>query len=288
MARESRSIRISALNVAMHKPHSPQLYMNLFRDAQRLGTLIKLGELHGAILGTLDGPEEYIRGAVLTGEIYRFVQLDPSEPWFNLRTSDAASDDDMVSVSIPEHLLPHLQRISYVFRPDNHQLWFISQDRKDRLGPQTAVAFFQRLFDVVHTEGKCSQVEVTALPDIESLEKLLSLHKLERITIDLKRPNADDGDAEEARWLERLEKQGVKRQETVLVANAGESIKPDAETRSLAEVAARNGSVKVVGKDSGGLRVVESTVAKPMVLTRFVNSSIETGMDVLKRTSHGK
>lgn len=286
---KGRSIRISALNVAMHKPHSPQLYIALFKQAKRLNALITLGALHGAMLGSLDGSdEEYKKGTFLTGQIYRFVKLDASEPWFNLQTSEAASDDDMGSVRIPTHLLPHLQRIDYAFRPDTHELWFISQDRQDRLGAQAAATFFQRLFDLVYKQGNCTQVEVTALPDNDTLENMLSLYKLERMTIDLKRPNADDGASEEARLLKRLEDQGVRRQETSMVASAGESIKPDKETRAMAEVAARNGSVSVVGKDADGLRVDESTVSRPMVLTRLLNSAIETAMDVLKRTALGK
>lgn len=280
-----RSIQISALNIAMHRPHSPQLYMTLLREAKNLNALITLDTLHAAMLGSLDGPDEYQKGVVLTGEVYRCVRLDPSQPWFNLQTAEAASDADMGSVSLPKHLLPHLQHIDFVFRPDTHELWFVSQDRKDRLGAQAAVKFFQMLFDRVYQAGKCTQVEVTALPDVESLDTMLSLHKLERMTIDLKRPNADDGASEEARLLKRLENQGIRRQETELVAGAGESIKPDAETRALAAVAARNGSVSVVGKDAAGQRVRESTVAKPMLLTRLVNAAIETAMDVLKRTA---
>lgn len=240
------------------------------------------------MLGSLNGPTDYSKGVVLTGEIFRFVKLDASEPWFNLNTSEEASVDDMGAVSIPKHLLPHLQQIDFVFRPDNHELWFVSEDRKDRLGAQAAATFFQRLFDLVYQKGKCTQVEVTALPDMATLEMMLSLHKLERMTIDLKRPNADDAASDEARMLKKLENQGVRQQQTQLVAAAGESIKPDAETRALAKVAANNGSVSVVGKDSGGLRVVESTVARPLSLTRLVNSMVETAMDVLKRTALGK
>jgi hypothetical protein len=272
----------------MHKPHSPQLYVALLKNAKRLNALIDLGELHGAMLGSLDGPSEYAKGMVLTGEIYRFVKLDASEPWFNLQTSKQASDDDMGAIRIPRHLLPHLQRIDYLFRPDIHELWFVSEDRKDRLGAQAAVTFFQRLFDLVYQGGKCTQVEVTALPDVSSLEVMLSLHKLERMIIDLKRPNADDAASDEARLLKKLENQGIRHQQMQLVAAAGESIKPDQETQTLAAVAARNGSVSVVGKDAGGLRVEESTVAKPMILTRLVNSAMETASDVLRRTALGK
>ena len=283
-----RSIRISALNIAMHKPHSPELYMSLIRDAQKLNTLIPLGALHAAMLGPISGPDQYEKGAILTGEIYRCVKLDASEPWFNLETSEEASDGEMVDVQIPEHLLPHLQRISFIFRPDNHQLWFISHDRSDNLGPKTAATFLQRLFDRACANGRHPQVEVTVLPDMATLEEMFSLTKLEKMTIDLKRPNADDNANDEIRWLKKLEDQGVQRQETKLIAAKGESIKPDEDTRALAMVAAHNGSVSVVGKDADGFRIEESTLDRPMVLTRKVNPKIETSMDVLIRTAYGK
>jgi len=284
---KGRSIKIAALNIAMHKPHSPQRYMSLFRDARRLNLLVTLGNLHGAMLGSLNGPREYSKDAMMSGEIYRFVKLDANEPWFNLQTSEEASDDDMSGVKIPPHLLPHLQRIEFVFLPDKHELWFVSQDRKDRLGTHAAVTFFQTLFDRVVQEGSYGPVEVTALPDMDTLETMLSLHTLERITMDLKRPNADDTAHEEVRWLKRLEKQNIQRQKLELVAVKGETIEPDDETRTLAAIAARNGNVSVIGKDAAGTRVEESTVARPMVITRHVDSELETSFDVLARTARG-
>lgn len=187
--RTERTIKISALNIAMHTPHSPQLYVNLFRDAKRLKVLVELGSLHAAILGSLNGPREYSKGDILTGEVFRFVRIDSDLPWFNTQTSDKASDDDLSAVSIPDHLLPNLQRIEFAFRPDKHQLWFVSHDRKDNMGPQALETFFQALFDKVYLAGKSTEVEVTALPDVESLEQMLKLAKLDRLTIHLKRPN---------------------------------------------------------------------------------------------------
>lgn len=280
-----RSIKIAALNIAMHQPHSQQRYMSLFRDAKRLRVLVELGSLHAAILGSLNGPKEFVSGAVLTGEVYRFVKLDASEPWFNLNTSDVASEGDMGGIQIPPHLLPHLQRIEFVFHPDKHELWFVSQDRKDRIGSLAAATFFQNLFDRVHDDGKCAKVEVTPLPDKESLEIMLSLPQLDRLYLSLKRPNPDDAAGYEARWNARLSRMNVQRLETELVASTGASIQLDEDMRQQAIAASRNGSVRVLGRDSSGQKIDESTVARPMILTQSVNSEIETSADVLLRTS---
>lgn len=109
----TRAIKISALNIAMHQPHSPKKYVELFKDAKKLNYLVRLGSLHGAILGSIYPPKDGNPTSELTGEIYRFVKLDPKEPWFNVETSDVASDDEVGRINIPGHLLPHLQRIEF-------------------------------------------------------------------------------------------------------------------------------------------------------------------------------
>lgn len=284
----TRTIKISALNVAMHQPHSPQRYEALILDAKKLKMLVRLGSLHCLMLGSLYKPKANEKNGAFTGEIYRFVKLDPSEPWFNTETFEAATENEVGKINIPQHLLPHLQRIEFAFFPHTHELWYVSQDRKDRLGTTAAVKFFQTLFDQLVQTGRYPDVEVTAIPDKESLDNMFKLHKLDRITIDLKRPNADDAAKEEAHWLRRLEKQGVRRIKTEMVAARGETIKPDAETRALAHVAARNGNVFVIGHDANGVRVEESTAAKPMALSETVDSDLETSLDVLQRTANSQ
>lgn len=278
-----RQIKIAALNVAMHQPHSPTRYVTLIRTAYRLRRPIRLGALHGAMLGALYGENAEVP-TELSGEIYRFVHLDPSEPWFNTRTRDQASEQEVQEINIPGHLLPHLQRIAFVFRPKSHQLLFISLDRKDRMGAATAVTFFQRLFDEVRKTSDFPPVDVTAIADKDNLVEMLSLPVLERLTIELKRPNPDDAGGERARWMKKLQKQNAQTLKTELVAVKGESIKPDEDTRSAAHVAADNGNVRVVGRNAGGTRVEESTKDRPLLITATVDDNVETATQVLSRT----
>lgn len=269
----------------MHKPHSTEKYISLFKDAKKLKQLVRLGSLHGAMLGSLHTGRSESKTKELTGEIYRFVKLDPNEPWFNVETSDVATDDDVGAIKIPEHLLPHLQRIEFVFKPEVHELWFVSQDRKDRMGPKFAAAFFQQLFDRLVISGRYPDIEVTPLPDKDSLEEMMSSSTLEKITIELKRPNADDAGGDEAKWLKRLERQKARKITTEIVAAKGEFITPDEETQALAKVAARNGNVSITGRDPAGLKVEESTREKPMAISEYVDSDNETSLDVLVRTA---
>lgn len=269
----------------MHAPHSPQKYIQLFRDALKQKIVIPFGTLHGTMLGYLNAPANDDPEKFMMGEIFRFVRIDPDQPWFNLNTSEPATEDEMNAIQLPPHLLPNLRHIEFAFHPASHKLWLVTKDRKDVMSARTAAEYFDRLFEQVCLRKNYPKVDVTVMPDKESLETMLALTQLDSMTIELTRPNADDAAELDARWMKRLAEQGVDRMEQVLKAAPGQTIKPDADTRRLAEVASRNGYVAVTGKDGEGTKVTESTISKPMVLSRMVNSEVESGMDVLLRTA---
>jgi hypothetical protein len=283
-------IKIAALNITMHQPHSAARYAKLFQQAYRMRHVVRLGKLHAALLGSLYEGEEKGRDGVvreLAGDIFRFVNLDLSQPWFNTATGEAATEKDVQEITIPKHLLPHLQHIAFIFRPHLHQLVFVAEDRSDRMGPRTAATFFERLFEHVVRELNLPPVEVTAIVDKEALDSMLGLAQLEKLTIELKRPNPDDLGGEADKWMKKLEKQRARSIVTQLTASAGKSLAPDDETKSAARVAADNGKVSVIGRDAAGDRVEESTSERPLVLTEKVDENVETVFQVLQRTQVG-
>lgn len=283
----TRTVEISALNIAMHDPHSPARYVDLLREVFARRATVRLGELHLAMIGTLyaEDREDPLKG--LEGEFFRFVNLDPNEPWFNIETRDAATDEDVSAIQIPKHLLPHLRRIPFCFRPQAHELWFVRRDRSEGLGPATAARLLERLITPLVLEQRFPPVEVTPLPEAGALEKMLAVHTLEKLSIELKRPNSDGGENEQARWQKKLERQNAKRLKVELAAVHAESIKPDEETRSLAEAASRNGKVQIEGRDSVGSKVVESTEEHPLVERVLLDPNIETVQALLRRLADG-
>ena len=148
----------------MHKPHSPARYVKLFQDALNMQFLVVQGEVHGVILGTLYGVDDGVEKNEISGEIYRFIRVDPNEPWFNTSTGKQASGDDLREIKIPENMLAHMQRIPFIFYPQEHELWFISRDRKDRLSAKAAERFFSALFTATVAANNYPDVAVTALP----------------------------------------------------------------------------------------------------------------------------
>lgn len=283
----TRTLEVSALNVAMHDPHSPERYVDLLKRVFARRATTRLGELHLAMLGTLylEDRDDPMKG--LNGEFFRFVNLDPNEPWFNTETREVATEDDVSEIQIPRHLLPHLKRIPFFFRPETHELWFIRRDRNEGIAPGSAAKLLDRLIAPLVLEGRFPQIEITPLPDTGVLERMLAVHTLEKLFIELKRPNTDGGEDEQAKWQRKLERQKAKRLKMELTAADAESIEPDEETRSLAKAASRNGRVEVEGRTGDGSKVVESTEEHPLIERVVLDPNIETVQAVLRRLASG-
>lgn len=280
-----RSIEISALNVAMHAPHSDRRYVDLFGDALRLQLPLRVSNVHMLLLGSVhpqnpDRPEDG-----LNGSIYRFVRLDPNEPWFNAATHEVATPDELREVNIPKHLLPHLQVFNFVFRPATHHLYYVKRDRRDSMGPGTVKQLLDHLFKALLIAGQYPEVAVTVIPDEQSIDRIFSMGAIENLLIELSRPNPDDGDADEERWEKKLFNQGAKKMMLRLQAARGETIHADDETRSMAHAAALNGKVIATGWDHEGKKLEESTVARSLVEHVKVDSALDTIQSVLDRTA---
>lgn len=286
--RNIRTIRISQINIAMESPHSPERYVELFRKAKRLKQPIGLRGDEAAILGPMDFSKAEESKGYISGEIYKFLNIDETAKWFNTLKNEPATEEETSAIVIPRELRPNLKTIEFVFYPKSHKLFFINKDRHHTLSPKFAEKFFQKLFDLVTQKNNLPSVTVTAVPDKESIEQIFSIPTLKKVEITLARPNPDDFEAAERKFLKKLEKQKAKRIETTLVALPGHSLQPDEDTRLLATVAASNGKVVGYGLDSHGKRIQESTKDKPMDLPYTVNSEVEVSSDVLLRVSSGK
>ena len=285
MARH-RTIQICGLNIAMHQPHDPESYMLLFRRAQSSQHRFKQGELHVLMLGSWSPATiEDSNAGLLSGYIYRFVRIDPREPWFNIETNQPATDQEMGEINIPERLMAHLQTIPFVFNSRSHRLWYIAKDKDSSLGPKNAEKFFESILTKTAAQNRMPPVEVTAIPAEDSLDAIFQMHQLTRLVIDLKRPNPDDAASISRVFLEQLATQNVQRQMTVMTASHGQSILPNEATKTLAEVAALNGDVRGEGRDALGLPLTEATSERPLKRAERVNALVENALDVLKRVA---
>ena len=277
-----RTIKIRQINIAMHKPHSPQGYVELFKKAFHMRYIHERGRADGYMLGAIYGAREALEKDELHGELYRFTNIDRDAPWFNSDTGKPAEDSETESIAIPGHLHPNLDRIPFVFKPKSHQLWYVSKDRKASMGPTIAEVFLQELFSATCMKHALPTVEVTVVPDIAAVSEVLRIHHISRLTMVFKRPN-DDAEEIERRIMEKMQRRNVTRLEEVMTSADG--ITPDQDMYAEAAAAAKNGYVQSEGHDNNGLPVLESTVAKPALISESINEEIETVSMVLSRVS---
>ncbi|WP_246294904.1 DUF4747 family protein [Piscinibacter koreensis] len=269
----------------MHQPHSAAQYVRVFEAAYRMKRTLRQGSLRAMLLGTLYTSELPDR---LTGVIYRFVKIDPNEPWFNSMTQEQATDEELEKIEIPAHLLPHLQQFPFDFRPESHMLYYVAHDRANHMAPAVAVRFLENLLNQAAATAGAPPLEVTAVPEVGALDRMLSIPVLSRLEIELKRPNPDDVGAVARRFLERLEAQNARKMTQELVAEAGQTLTPDRDTAELAVVAATNGKVRVQGRDENNMRFDDSTDSRPLLEPVLLDEELETTFQVLGRAADNK
>lgn len=277
MARD-RKIPLSAINIALHEPHSAIHYVHLIQSLYSLRRVVVLRGTTGALIGSLHPLDKSQPENGFAGEFYQFVHLDANEPWFDVESLEEASKEDVAEIKIPEKLKPHLARFNFAFFPKGHRL-YVQTRNKNRTFSINSV---KSLLDALLTAPRFLRyngVEVTIEPERESLSKILEIEYLRKLEIVLVRPNPDDHSADEREVLERLTRQDARRLDNTLYAAANEGLEPDADTKLLARVASSNGQVTGHGLDATGNVVIKSTIDKPWVETASFNPEVQTEFD---------
>lgn len=265
-----KTVQVGALNIKT-LPHSTDSYVDLFKKTYKKGGP---APILGTSWGTIGWLGNIIKGDPeqgLMGGIYRFLNIDPNEPWFNTRTKQRVDTDEEQRPDIPEHLKPHLRESFFAFYPKWHRLIYDSH----RFAPSSAKRLLDNLFAQVKEQTDFNKIEVIVATDSMALENMLKVHRLVRLKMRFTRPNSDDLSREKKRIDERLVNQKVREVKQELVGEKGESIKPDNDTKALAELAQANGVVRVVGYDSLDERIEESTAKYPLTERFKYDSQLE-------------
>lgn len=261
-----RTIRFGAFNIVTH-PHSPKSYEELFTKARDLKQVIKIwGDTH-AILRTAFHPEEY-KGSIITGEIFTFLNLDPSQPWFDILKGEAATEKQTHEVKIPENLRPHLKRIRYVFFPNSHIFVYVREDSAfGAISPNNMSELLTALLNDnrILEKAPYQAVDVRLVQDSTSLDWIFKNLRVELLNITIRRPNGDTGgDAQESVEKE-LEEQNLQEYFVSQKAEKGKAIKPNKRTNRLMKEATINGHVEAKGLDQDDVPHTLNTSARPLI-----------------------
>lgn len=274
MAR-ARKIPVSALNIAMHAPHSVDGYVSLMRGLYSMKRVVNIRSLAGLLIGSMYpiANNDYTNG--IAGEIYQFANLDSSEPWFDVNTLEEATDEEVSEIYIPENLKPHLARFTYVFYPRGHRLYVQTRNKSRSVSVVSIRKFLIALLNDA-SAPRTPKVEITIEPERDTISKILQIKNLRKLQITLVRPNPDDFAEAEKRLLNWLARQGADKMEVALHADNNDKLKLDEDTVVLARVAASNGVVVGHGRDAANSPVKKSTADQPWTEVAKFNENAQT------------
>ncbi|MEW8380506.1 MAG: DUF4747 family protein [Candidatus Thiodiazotropha taylori] len=262
MPREQR-LSLSAINLRIH-PHNTKKYVQLIKLAAKSKKILPIrGTSHGLLNGAYaiksGKPEEGIEG-----EISKFTQIDLKSPWLDTNTSKEANEQDVGKIRIPENLKPNYHRFNYIFYPKKHMFVFQTYSSGNRtLSPGFVLKFLQSLFSTELIKSKFGVVDLTIVPETNTLAKIWKIPQIDKLILTIKRPNPDDFHDEELEFLDEMNMQRISEIKQEHRAIDGQTISPNLRTKILAEIAAKNGSVFAKGKDALGKSIKESTEKHP-------------------------
>jgi len=242
---ESGDFECAILNVVA-SPHPPGTYHSLFETASQRRSVSFRGDQFGSISSPDARTPE-----LLLGRLVIWTQIDENEPAVVIDQLREVSFNDL-EIQIPDNLGFNGKVFLWAFRVSDHKLFVETKNEFGKtISPKSAAKFFGRLFSQAELGQDAPYVEVTVIPDDDTVNRVLDVPSLKKILIHLSRPNPDSIDEDARRVMARMESMGAKSQVTQLIALPGETLRLDEETKTMAEVAAVNGYVETHGYAEG-------------------------------------
>lgn len=284
MAREKKLI-VGAINVTV-KNHTPERYLELFKDVYKLRKSAKIsGDQYGLLANMFKLDKNQKEPGPITGDIFRYTDINRNAQWFNTSTNDFASEDEVGEVSIPDNLKPNSARFSYIFFPQQHLFFYEGYYDGNSFGPSNAERFVQHLLNIPEIVEKYGEVNVTHVPDHDKVSDALKLKHKEKIELLVKRPNPDNHAKAEKKVMQRMGAMNVESFSQTYKAVQGESIDLDKDLETMAHISAKNGSFKIKGKDETFKPVSYSTENYPLQDKNYYDPAVELAFDLFSRVA---
>jgi hypothetical protein len=275
-----KTLKVAALNITT-QPHSPENYINLFKESYKLKATGKIRGSDWGIIGSLYEEKGHNNVPILRGMVYRFLNIDPKAPWLDLESNTPIDEEQLeIRPIVPDHLKPNLKMISYVFYPKFHRFFF----SRRHISPGDMMKLMNDLFKDDTIATKYGQVDVSVESTSEAIERILAIPRLTRLHIMFNRPNDDDLGGLAASLLQKIDNMNIRKLEQTATSTHEAGIKPDDETQALMKLALSNGRIEAKGYDAEQ-KVEISTDLHPFIEQTLYNPEIQTEHSALLETS---
>ncbi len=262
-----RVVRIGALNIVNH-PHNAEGYQDLIRLVHNRRKAARVRSDRFGMISLPTFAENPKRADAFTeGLVGTFTKIDANSDWINIRTGQKAEEEDRQALqNLPRNLQPNHAQNRFRFYLRSHTLFFEIGNSGHKLTPNNAEALFKRLFSAQSVIDRYGDIDVTIMPNKDTLNTILKSKTIRSLRILVKKPNPDRGAEAERQFMARLERLNVRRVDSTYVADRQAAIAPDVELRDEARIASKNGRVDAVLLHEGRRHTV-STVDTPFVYT---------------------
>lgn len=281
-----QQLEFGILNVVAH-PHGPGIYRKILARAANREVNF-WGDNKAAIRESRE-----VEAGMLQSEIVIGTEIDLTQPLIDRASLEEVPADE-TDVRISKRHLYNGRVFLFTFNEKSHTLIFQSHNEFGKnLSPNRAQKIFSRLFSREILGKGAPDVDVTVVPEDDTLDRLLGLHRLDRVEIFLHRPNPGDVNADEVKKiLAELEDQGAKSQDISLVrAPKSKGILLNAENYLRAQVAQYNGHVSASGLAEDGKRFNGSTKEYPKIIKVMIDAKTAittTTLQVARRIKLGR
>jgi hypothetical protein len=201
------TIEVAALNIVA-SPHPPGIYRTILRAVA--GKEVPIWGSDRAKITEprpIDGrPDDFF------GEILIWAHIDTEIPWINKDRDAEATEEEMQPVvdALPSNLEPNFRPFTYVLNQAEHiVLVEVRNEAGQRFSPTRAKRMFDRLFEDLSDD--LPEVDVTIIPEEETLDKIFAIKRLRKLEIFIQRPNPDDLGDDYKRIMGLLEQEGARR-----------------------------------------------------------------------------
>lgn len=258
-----RTVTLGGINIRVHPHETKQVYIDLLKVAHSLKKVIRVrGDQHLMLSYVSDQDTE--RLGIIHGTLARFTEIDMDLPWYNLSSLDAANEDDVEQVNIPESLKPNFTSFHFAFNLSNHKLAVETKNSRDTLSIRIVKKYLDKLFSDETIIERFNHPSIDIISDAENLDQIWKMSTLKNLEISLQKPNPDlPEDTFEDRIQNRMISLNAQKMEQKFKAVPGQSLEPDEETKLLAELAVSNGLVNADGNDIDGNKLEFSSDDHP-------------------------
>ncbi|MGR3591146.1 MAG: DUF4747 family protein [Limimaricola soesokkakensis] len=219
------------------------------------------------------------------GVISKYDEIDIDGDWFDVEDFEAADDEKIDEIIIPENLRPNYSAFYFRLDEELHTIAFEKYSNSKSLSTGSVEKYFREALKRDEVFDLFGKVESDIIKSYDAIDQILDLPQIKELKLIIRRPNSDSVGGALAQVIEeRLAEQNSDQYEETLKTNLKqeEGIVPNERTRALASIAAENGEVRAKSI-VGGIMTPHNTNEKPLEEKTVYKKEDEEGLEIFKK-----